>query len=109
MAKKYQNLRDKMSPDARARVDARVKQAIAEMPLHQLRRAREFTQATLAETMGTSQGEVSKIEQRTDCYISTLRSYVEAMHGELEIIARFPDGQTVKINQFSELRTGTDG
>jgi hypothetical protein len=108
MARKYQELRDKMSPEARARVDSRVKQALEEMPLSELRRARELTQSTLASTMGINQGDVSKIEQRTDCYISTLRNYVSAMGGELDIVARFPDG-AVRINQFTDLKTGTDG
>ena len=102
MARKYQELRNKMSAEARARVDARVKQALDEMTLEQVRKAREMTQVTLAQAMDTSQGEISKIEKRTDCYLSTLRSYIEALDGELEIVARFPDGQTVRINQFSE-------
>jgi DNA-binding XRE family transcriptional regulator len=108
MPRKFQELVDKMSPARRAKVDARVQKTLAEMPLNELRRARDMTQATLASLMDTNQGEVSKIEQRTDCYVSTLRSYIEAMGGELEIVARFPDGQ-VKVNQFSELKTGTDG
>lgn len=104
MAKKFSELRNKMSLERRARIEARVKAALQEMPLHELRRARDLTQVTLAKVMGTSQGEVSKIEQRTDVYLSTLRSYLEAMGGELEIVARFPDG-AVKISQFSEDET----
>jgi hypothetical protein len=49
-----------------------------------------------------SQPEVSKLEKRTDCLISTVRRYVEAMGGQLEIVARFPDG-AVRINQFEDL------
>ena len=108
MARKFAELRDKMSPERRARVEARVKEALAEMPLHELRRAREMTQVTLAKAMDVNQGDVSKLEQRTDCYVSTLRNYVEALGGELEIVARFPDG-AVKITQFADIRTGTDG
>jgi hypothetical protein len=52
----------------------------------------------------TKQGSVSKLEHRTDMYISTLRSYVEAMGGQLEIVARFPDG-SVKISKFEDLDT----
>ena len=107
MPRKFQELVDKMSRERRERIDAKVKAAIAEMPLNELRRAREMTQSTLANAMGTAQGEISKIEQRTDCYVSTLRNYIEAMGGELDIVARFPDG-AVKINQFSDLKTGTD-
>lgn len=103
MARKFRELRDKMPPDARARVEARVKQELDAMTLEQVRRARERTQVTLAAAMETTQGEISKIERRADCYVSTLRSYIEALDGELEIVARFPDGTAVKINQFSEL------
>ncbi len=104
-ARKFTELRSKLTPEARARVDARVKQTLEEMTLNQLRQARQVTQAMLADAMETSQGEISKIEKRTDCYISTIRSYVEGLNGELEIVVRFPDGLTVKLNQFSDLAT----
>ena len=107
MAKKFSELRNKMSPERRARVEARVQAALKEMPLHELRRARDLTQTTLAKAMGTTQGEVSKIEQRTDVYLSTLRSYIEAIGGELEIVARFPDG-AVRISRFEEVGHVTD-
>ena len=92
-----------MSPERRARVDARVRAALEEMPLQELRRARELSQSRLAELLEMTQPEVSKIEHRTDLYISTLRSYIEAMGGELEILARFPDGATVRVTQFEAL------
>jgi transcriptional regulator with XRE-family HTH domain len=72
------------------------------MPLNELRRARSFTQDELATAMRTSQSEVSKLEQRTDTYISTLRNYVRALGGELDIVARFPDGE-VRISQFADI------
>jgi hypothetical protein len=56
----------------------------------------------LAEALETDQGNISKLEQRTDMYISTLRRYVEAMGGTLEIVAKFPDG-AVRVTQFHEL------
>ena len=68
--------------------------------LGELRRARQLTQKTLAETLGMSQSEVSKVERRTDLYVSTLRRYVEAMGGELQIFARFPNGE-VEIIQLA--------
>lgn len=91
-----------MSPAAQARAKARTEAMLAEMPLDELRRAREFSQARLAEILEVAQSEVSKIEHRTDLYLSTLRSYIEAMGGELEIIARFPDG-AVRVSQFEDL------
>jgi len=102
IAKKFHELTAKKSPEWRARVDQRARALLAAMPLQELRRARNVTQETLAAALETSQPEVSKIERRVDMYVSTLRRFVEAMGGELEIIARFSDG-AVKINQFSEL------
>ncbi len=58
----------------------------------------------LAETLKVSQGSVSKMERRADMYISTLRSYVRAMNGHIEIRAIFPDGEVI-INQFHDLDT----
>lgn len=106
MARNFNELRNRMSPEARAEVDREVRRLVAEMPLHRLREARHLTQATLAKTLEVSQSEVSKIERRTDVYVSTLGSYVRAMGGKLEISAVFPDGGVVKINQFETLDEG---
>jgi DNA-binding transcriptional regulator YiaG len=99
-AKKFADLEARMSPERRAHVRARVEKLMEEMPLHELRRARELTQQQLADALGMEQGNISKLERRTDMYVSTLRSFVEALGGSLEIIARFPDGE-VKIVHFS--------
>ena len=56
----------------------------------------------MAEQLHLEQPAVSKLERRTDMYVSTLRKYIEAMGGELEIVAHFPEGN-VRINQFEEL------
>lgn len=102
MARNFRELEAKMSPERRARVAARVKEELAKMPLHQLRNAREMTQTRLAEVLEMDQGNISKLEKRTDMYLSTLRSYVEAMGGTLEIRAVFPDGD-VKIDLPNKL------
>ena len=102
MAKKFSELRATMSPEGRARVDARVQVALQEMPLNELRRAREMAQKTVGEILGMAQPEVSKLEQRSDALISTVRRYIEAMGGELDIVARFPGGD-VRITQFGDL------
>jgi transcriptional regulator with XRE-family HTH domain len=91
-----------MSPEARERANKRAAQILAEMPLQQLRNAREMTQTRLAELLEMDQGNVSKLEQRTDMYLSTLRSYVQALGGELEIRAVFPEGD-VKIDLMHKL------
>ena len=102
MAKKFSKLWDKMSPDRRARIDEKVKKTLAEMPLQELRNARGLSQKMLAEALHIQQPAIAKLEKRTDMYISTLRSHIEAMGGELEVIARFPDGD-VKISNFSHI------
>ena len=101
MARKFQELLDKMPPERRARIKAMSDQLMREMPLEELRAARELTQTSLAKILDVGQSEVSKIEKRTDMYVSTLASYVKAMGG-LEICAVFPDGK-VKISQFEDL------
>lgn len=101
MTRKFSTLRAKMSPQSRARAAARAKALATEMPLHELRRARELSQVKLAEVLHLKQTEISKIERRTDIYIGTLREYTRAMGGDLEIVAKFPDGE-VKIANFSE-------
>lgn len=102
MAKKFAELRAKMSPEARAQAEEKAGTMLAEMPLNELRQARGLSQKMLAEVLHVQQPSIAKIEKRTDMYISTLRSHIEAMGGQLEVVAKFPDG-VVKISNFSEL------
>jgi DNA-binding Xre family transcriptional regulator len=104
--KKFRNLREKMSPEARKRADEKAEKLIEEMPLNELRAARKMTQEKLAENLHMKQAAVSKLERRTDMYVSTLREFINAMGRELEITARFPDG-AVRINQFEEDESDT--
>lgn len=97
MAKKFSELRARMSPEAQAQAMAKAIAMMAEMPLAELRQARGMSQQMLAEILSVKQPSVAKIEKRSDVYLSTLRSHVEAMGGELEIIARFPEG-AIKIS-----------
>jgi DNA-binding XRE family transcriptional regulator len=105
MAKKFEALRAKMSAEAQARIEARAQAMLAEMPLQELRQARGLSQKMLADILDVQQPSIAKLEKRTDMYLSTLRSHIEAMGGELEIVARFPDG-AVKITNFSEIGAG---
>ena len=102
MAKKFTELRAGMTQAAREKADGMARQMLAEMPLNELRQARGLSQKMLAEVLHVQQPAIAKIEKRTDMYISTLRSHIEAMGGKLEVVARFPDG-AVKISNFSEL------
>ncbi|MCL2245154.1 MAG: helix-turn-helix domain-containing protein [Treponema sp.] len=102
MTRNFSELRAKMSPERRARNEAAVKTTLAEMSLTKLRNARGLSQKLLAEAMHVQQPAIAKLEKRTDMYISTLRSHIKAMGGDLDVIARFPDGSVV-INNFSQL------
>ena len=106
MAKKFSELRAKMSPGATRQADAQAAEMLAEMPLHELRQARGLSQKMLAEVLHVQQPSIAKIEKRTDMYISTLRSHIEAMGGELEVVARFPDGN-IRISNFCDIAGAT--
>ena len=105
MAKKFSELAAKMPPEALAQAQTQLNTLLAAMPLHELRRARGLSQKALADILHVQQPAIAKLERRTDMYISTLRSHIEAMGGQLEVVARFPDG-AVKISNFSDLAGG---
>jgi transcriptional regulator with XRE-family HTH domain len=100
-------LKDKMkalSPRRRARVHARAAELIAEeLSLRELRKARQKTQHRVAVALGIGQDGVSRLEQRADLLLSTLRAYIEAMGGHLEIIARFSDREPVILTGFADV------
>lgn len=102
MARNFRELQAKMSAEAKAASEVERQRLQEEMSLFQLRKARELTQTKLAEELHMGQGDVSKLERRTDMYVSTLASYLQAVGAELEIRAVFPDGRAVKITQFSD-------
>lgn len=99
---KFETLRAKMSPAQRATVADKVAAMRTEMTLGELRQARQLTQESLSGTLNVGQAAVAKMEKRTDMYVGNLRRFVEAMGGELDIVARFPEGQ-VKISNFAEI------
>lgn len=93
MVRPFKDLRAKMPDAGRRRAEARTEEMIAEMRLGELRRARHLTQAWLARALRVNQAHVSKLERRADVRLSSLRRYVAALGGELEIVARFPEGE----------------
>ena len=72
------------------------------MTMQDLRKARKMTQVRLAERLGKSQVTIAQMEKRTDLLLSTLRSYVEAMGGRLELVVQFPDRNPVVLQGLSE-------
>jgi DNA-binding XRE family transcriptional regulator len=93
------NLIDKMSPDRRARSDARVKELRQEMLLAELRKHTGMTQQELADKLGISQPSLSKMESQEDMQIGTLNRLVDSVGGKLELIVYMPDGD-VSLTQF---------
>jgi|SRR5271157_3247244 len=104
MARKFSELEAKMSAASISRSDAAYRRLKQEMALEELRGALRLTQQQLAETLKVDQSAISKLERRTDMYVSTLERFIEAMGGRLEIRAVFPEG-SVRISQFGSLST----
>ncbi len=102
MTKKFKQLKEKMSPEAQKRARIKTEVMLQEMMLAEVRQAIELSQEDMANAMNLQQPAISKIEKNTDMYISTLRRYIEALGGELDITARF-NGKKVRINQFEQL------
>ena len=102
MAKNFKNLLDKMPLEARGRAEAKAMKMLGEMHLDELREALQLTQQHLAELLKINQSAVSKMEHRTDMYVSTLQHMIKAMGGSLEIRAIFPEG-VVHISQFNKV------
>ncbi len=89
----------KLGASQRKKVEARAAQLIAEeMTLRDLRRARKLTQVRVAKTLGITQDSVSRLEHRSDLLLSTLRKTIEAMGGNLTIVAEFPDRKPVVLS-----------
>lgn len=101
MAKTLEEKLASLPPLRRAKIAARTEELIAEeKSLGELRRARALTQKSLARKLGIGQESISKLESRGDLMLSTLRNYVEAMGGKLDLIARFPNSPPVSLSGF---------
>jgi len=105
MAIKARDYMAKLPEEEQRAIKAEAQRLIAEeLTLSEIREARRKSQAELAGKLGVQQPAISKMERQTDLYLSTLRRYIVAMGGELEIIARFPDRSPVRITQFKPLK-----
>lgn len=92
MAGTFDRLESELPIEARQEARIKAMEMLAEMSLQELRIARQMSQADVAEGMSVQQAAVSRLERRPDVLISTLSEYVRAMGGELELVARFPEG-----------------
>lgn len=101
--RRFAELAEKITTDEtrRGRVAAHKQVLLQELCLAELRRARQLSQADLARTLNTTQSGVSRLEHQADLYLSTLRKYVEALGGQLEVQAIFPDGRCSIISLAS--------
>lgn len=104
MGKTLDQVMKPIPAERRARIERRGQELIDQhLTLQQLRRELNLTQEHMAELLATNQANVSKVEARTDMLLSTLRNYVEAMGGTLELVARMPGRDAVKLEGFRDL------
>ena len=100
MAKSFDNLvKRTTSKRTRERAARRTKELLGELLLREIRQLAGKSQQQLAAALGIKQPSLSKLENQDDMQVSTLRRIIEALGGELEVIAKFPKG-AVKIDQF---------
>src|SRR5690349_21422024 len=100
MAHKYAELRAQMSPESQARARRQTEIMLAAMDLRNLLKERGYTQKDLAQQLEIAQGNVSRMLRRPNMHVSTLQELIEAMGGQLQLTAHFPDAD-YRIDQFS--------
>jgi transcriptional regulator with XRE-family HTH domain len=109
MGKTYEELMSELNSERRKRVEARAAELIAEeKSLRDLRQAHHMTQQRMAKKLGVKQHSISRLEQRSDMLLSTLRDYIGKMGGELVLTARFPDREPVRIKGFADIVGGRE-
>lgn len=101
MAKSFKNLRNKMSPESKKLSAEIARNLREEIRLTELRNALGINQEELGELLNKKQAAISRLERRSDMHISTLREFIKALGGKLEIIATFPDA-SYHIKQFEQ-------
>ena len=99
MANKFKKLKNEMRPESLKKAKARSKEMMAEMLLVEIRKETGFTQENLAKAIGIKQPTLSKLESQDDMQISTLQRLIQALGGQLELIAHMPNGD-IRISQF---------
>jgi len=97
----FRKLRDKMTPAQLAQADVEAQEMMAEMLLAEIRKFMGLTQEELARELGVTQPSLSKLENQDDMQVSTLRRLIEALGGQLELVAHLPTGD-IRIRQFKK-------
>jgi transcriptional regulator len=104
MTKSLNDIMASVSPARRKKIEKRSAKLVEQhMTLQALRKELNLTQEVIASGMKIKQANVSKVEKRSDMLVSTVRSYVEAMGGTLELVARMPGHPPVKIEGFGDI------
>jgi len=104
MATTLKTVMKRLPAERRKRIRERAEELIEEeLTLRDLRKALDLTQKAMAETLHIGQDSVSRLEQRSDLLLSTLRNYVDAMGGNLELVARFPDRPSVVLSGLTDI------
>ncbi|MEX0894098.1 MAG: XRE family transcriptional regulator [Gemmatimonadota bacterium] len=94
---RWEDIRARRSPEMVERAKQKADALSTALQLRELRELRGLTQEQLAERLGAHQSGISRLEKRENIHVDTLREVIEAMGGELEITARFPDGESVHV------------
>ena len=96
-----EEMKARQTPEMRQMIRDRADELRAELgTLREIRRRLDITQVELAVELGIGQEGVSRLERRNDTLVSTLRKAVEAMGGDLRLIAELPDGGRVELSDF---------
>ena len=107
MGKTLNEMIDALPKQRRERIDIRYRKLKDEIEsLSELRKVAGKAQADIAATLKIKQPSVSKIEKQTDMYLSTLRSYVEAIGGELDLVVRLPARRAMRLHRLGEVLSG---
>ena len=107
MSRNVSDIIRRLNSTQRKKVEARAEELIAEeLTLQELRRARKLTQVSVAKALGITQDSVSRLEKRSDLLLSTLRKTVQAMGGNLSLVAKFPDRGPVVLSGIAEAAAG---
>ena len=104
MTNTLQNKLKKLPATRRKKINKRAKELIAqEMTLRDLRKALQLTQENISSKLHMNQEAISRLERRSDLLISTLKSYINAMGGELNLTAKFPNRPLIKLSGFEDI------
>lgn len=105
MARKLEEMIAALPRDEQQKIEHRYRELKQEVEsLRELRALTGNAQADIAASLHITQPSVSKMEKQADMYLSTLRNYIEAIGGELELIVRLPKGRAVRLNCFAEIQ-----